>query len=88
MPRQTQIEFRDFIKAIEVCARQRFGRHIIKPKRGSAIRIELFRRKADKIPCEFWVVHRDKYVYTKDLKKAYTKLGVSKKEFLKIIDSL
>lgn len=88
MARQTQIEFKVFMKAIEKCANQRFGKHIITPKRGSARRIELFKQETDKIPCDIWVVHEDRYVYTKDLKKAYIKLGVSKKEFLDMVESL
>lgn len=85
---QTNIKFKDFIKAIEKCAVQKFEKCIITPKRGSARRIELFKKKIDKDPCEMWVVHENKYVYSDDFKKAYTKLGISKKEFLDIIDSL
>ena len=85
---QTQVKFKDFMKAIEKCATQRFGKYDIIPKSGSARRIELFKEKTDKEPCEMWVVHEEKYVYSDDFKKAYTKLGISKEEFLDIIDSL
>lgn len=88
MPKQTRIKFKVFMKAIERCAAQRFGKCNIIPKRGSARRIELFRQKTDKNPIEMWVVHQNKYVYTWDFKKAYTKLGITKQEFLDIIDSL
>ncbi len=86
MPRQTQIKFKDFIKAIEKCAGQRFSKCNIISKKGSARRIELFRKTNDSIPCEMWVVHEDRYVYTKDFKKAYTKLGISEQAFLKIVN--
>lgn len=85
---QTQIKFRTFVKAIEKCANRRFGKCVIISKRGSGRRIELFKKRTDKIPCEMWVVHEARYVYSDDLKKTYTKLGINKKAFLKIIDSL
>ncbi len=85
---QTNIKFKDFMKAIEKCALQRFEKYNIIPKSGSARRIELFKKKTDKDPCEMWVVHESKYVYSDDFKKAYTKLGITKKEFLDIINSL
>ena len=87
MPKQTQIEFRDFLKAIKICADKKFGNFNIIEKRGSGIRIELFKNKDDKSHCDMWTVHRDRYVWSKDFKKAYTKLGVNKKEFLDIINN-
>jgi len=88
MVRETQIRWRDFIKAIEKCANQRFEKCDIIPRRGSKRRIELFRKETDEKPYTFWVVHEDRYVYSKDLKKACNHLEVSKKEFSEIINSL
>lgn len=86
MSKQTQIEFKDFLKAIRICAVKKFGKYKIIEKRGSGTRIELFKNKDDEKPCDMWTVHRDRYVWSKDFKKAYTKLGVDKKEFLDVID--
>ena len=49
--------------------------------------VELFRNEDDEKPFDMWVVHRDRYVWSKDLKKAYTKLRINKDEFLDIIYS-
>jgi len=82
---QTQIEFKDFLKAIVICAVKNFGKYKIIEKRGSGIRIELFRNKDDEKPIDMWTIHRDRYVWSKDLKKAYTKLGLTKEKFLETI---
>lgn len=87
MPEQTQIEFKDFLKAIVICAIKNFGKYKILEKRGSGIRIELFKNKDDEQPSDMWTVHRDRYVWSRDLKKAYTKLRINKKDFLDVIDS-
>lgn len=82
MSGQTQIKFKDSLKAIAICTVRKFGKYKIIEKRGSGIRIELFKNKDDEKPCEMWTVHRDRYVWSKDLQKAYTKLSISKEEFL------
>jgi hypothetical protein len=87
VPKQTQIEFKDFLKAIVISAIRNFGKYRVIEKRGSGIRIELFKNKSDRTPCDMWTVHRDRYVWSKDLKKAYTKLGLTKEEFLDIMKS-
>jgi len=78
----TNIDFEDFKNAIDRCAKDFFNRHTIDEKRGSAIHIELFKKETDGIPCEIWTIHKDRYVYTQDLKKTYTNLGVSEEKFL------
>lgn len=85
MPKETQIKFKDFLKAVETYANNNFGKLNIIQKRGSGIRFELFNNENDNIPSEMWVVHEAKYVYTDDLKKACDKLGITKDEFEKIL---
>ena len=62
---------------------KKYEKYQIINKRGSGRRIELFKKKNDEIPCVFWVVHEDKYIWSGDLKKACFHLGINKKEFIK-----
>lgn len=87
-PTPTKIKWKDFLKAIERIADKNFGRYQIKPKSGSARRIDLFKNAQDNIPCAFFVVHEDKTVWSGDLKKACLELNCSKGEFMEVVNSL
>ena len=86
MPKPTKFKFKDFIRTIWFCGNTRFGRCEIVPKRGSARRIELFKKENDQVPFDMFTVHEDKYVWSGDFKKAYTHLGITKQEFIKEIE--
>jgi len=88
VPVQTNIEFSDFLKAIKIIASQKFKAISIINKPGSGRRIELFLRENDPFPKEMWVVHESKYVYSKDLKKACSHLGITVNQFEEIVHSL
>lgn len=85
---QTKYKFKDFIKAVEICAAKRFGSYNIISKPGSARRIELFKDKKDSIPSEMFVVHEDKNIWSDDLKKAALHLKMTKEELEEVIKSL
>lgn len=85
---ETNIKFKDFMRAVEETASKLFWDYNIIEKRGSGIRIELFQNKTDKKPTKMWVVHKSKRVYSGDFKKAYSNLGLTKTEFLAIIEEL
>lgn len=74
------------MKAIRFCGNTRFGKCNIVSKRGSASRIELFKKKNDQKPFDMFTVHKDKYVWSGDFKKAYTHLGITRQEFIKEIE--
>ncbi|MCC6713436.1 MAG: hypothetical protein IT344_08750 [Candidatus Dadabacteria bacterium] len=82
MPRQTQVEFKVVVKCIRKCAAEKFAKFKIIEKSGSAIRFELFENDSDDVPTAMWVMHRSKYIYTDDLKKACANLKVTEKELL------
>lgn len=88
MPVRTNIKYKDFLKIVAKLAIKNFGKYRIIPKSGSARRFELFTDEEDTIPCNMWVIHEDKYIYSDDLKKACTNLGVTKNEFEKLVKEL
>jgi len=88
VPVQTNIKYKDFLKVVKKLAEERFGKYRIISGSGSARRFELFTNKEDAIPCSYWVVHEDKYIYSDDLKKAYTNLSVTKEEFKQLVKDL
>ncbi len=82
MPKQTQIEFKAVVKCIKKCATEKFANFKIIEKSGSAVRFELFENDTDEVPCAMWVMHKSKYIYTDDLKKACANLKVTEEELL------
>ncbi len=82
MPKQTQIEFKTVVKCIIKCAAAKFANFKVIEKSGSAVRFELFEKETDEVPTAMWVMHKSKYIYTDDLKKACTNLKVTEKELL------
>jgi hypothetical protein len=84
----TNINFKDFLKAVLILAKGNgfFCKYF--PTKGSAIRFELFNKKDDREPVKMWVVHKDlktKKIYSGDLKKACKEIGVMKKDFENLI---
>lgn len=84
----TNIDFKDYLKAVPILAIRRG--YLLKSYRkdGSAIRFELFKNETDAVPERMWVVHedlREKKIYSDDLKKACKELGVTKKDFENLI---
>ncbi len=84
----TNIDFKDYLRAVPILAIRRG--YILKSfrKNGSVIRFELFKNETDDKPEKMWVVHEDlkeKKIYSDDLKKACKELGVTKKDFDNLI---
>lgn len=80
----TDIDFKDYLKAVPILAIRRG--YLLKSfrKDGSAIRFELFRNETDTVPEKMWVVHESqkiRRIFSDDLKKACKELGVTKKDF-------
>lgn len=76
------------MKTVEIVADDNFYFHKLINKSGSGIRLELFRKKEDTVPCAMIVFHQDKYVHKGDLEKACKGLEIKVDDFLKLIDSL
>lgn len=77
MPVPTNIKFKDYLKAVKVIAEGKFDKISYIKKSGSGRRFEL--RRGNKIT--MWVIHEERYIYSKDLKKTLEKLNVTEKEF-------
>lgn len=88
VPIQTRILFKNFVKALEVCAEKKniYIRIVSKP--GTGRRIELFKDTKGESPFDMFVVHEARFLYSGDFKKACTVFGFTKQEFLKILDSV
>ena len=87
-PIPTKIKFKHYVKAIEIIAQQKNQIVACTNGSGSARRFDLFLKETDKIPAKMWTAHEDKVVWTGDLKKACDNLGVNKKDFEKLAQSL
>jgi len=83
----TEIDFDDFLKAVDVLAKSKDLVCKMSRGTGSAIRFDLF-RNGERVPFQMWVVHEDKKerkIYSQDLKKACRALGTTKKDFKELI---
>lgn len=80
MPIQTQIKFKDFLKAVIKHGNQKFGKLKKVNKSGSARRFDLYKDENDDVPFRMWSVHESEYVYSDDFKKTYEGLGITKDE--------
>ena len=80
MPVPTKIKFKNYLKAVEkiVSASKNFDDYKYIKKSGSARRFEVYKNSEI---IEMWVVHEEKYIHSKDLKKTCEHLKVTKKEF-------
>lgn len=87
MPKQTKYKYKDFLKTDELAAYLKYEKIIVSQKRGSGVRFEVFIKESDKEPHTFWVVHEDKFIYTKDLRKTCNHLQIEEKVFIKMIEN-
>ena len=77
VPVPTNIKFKDYLKAVKLIVAKKFDEFSYVSKSGSARRFEL--RSGEKIT--MWVVHEDRYIFSKDFKQTLSNLGVTEDEF-------
>jgi hypothetical protein len=92
MPKPTKYDLNKYIKAVSFFANLRFGNFECYANKGSAYTFKLYQKKDDFAPCSIWSVHvehnKKKSIWPRDLKKAWTMLGVSEDDFIKTIERL
>lgn len=88
MPVPTDIKFKDFLKAVEKIADKKHNGCDIVNRRGSAVAIILLDSKGEYKDSR--TVHEDTHerkIYTQDLKKVCTMLGVKTNDFKMFVKS-
>lgn len=86
----TKFKFKDYEKAIAKIANEKSLTINRENKSGSGRRYEVFEPGEDGKPKlkGFWVVHEDKQIYTRDMRKCLPVLGVTEEKLISILEGI
>ncbi|MBC8464780.1 MAG: hypothetical protein H8D63_00145 [Parcubacteria group bacterium] len=93
MSKPTNIELKDYCKAVELCAENR-GYGYVKhgPKKGSVYSFEIFEDKDAVAPAIIWHIHtahsKKREIYVDDLKKAWERTAIPREDFISTLRSI
>ncbi|MDO8664125.1 MAG: hypothetical protein Q7K44_01025 [Candidatus Liptonbacteria bacterium] len=86
----TKFKFKDYEKAIAKVASEKLLTIEKENKSGSARRYEVFESDQNGKPKlkGFWVVHEDKQIYTRDMRKCLPVLGITEEKLISILEKI
>jgi hypothetical protein len=93
MSKPTNIELKDYCKAVEMCAEKRgYGYVKYGPKKGSVYSFEIFEHKDAVAPAIIWNIHtahsKKKEIYSSDLKKVWERTAIPRTDFIDTLHSM